>query len=232
MVKKITILLFGASSGIANELIKFFGKDYKIYAFYNNNKIKKNLNIKKIKLNLLNNKEIFEKLSKINLTNSKLVVINFASIKLDKISLYINDENLNKSFQVNTFSFLKILQILLPSMINYKWGRVINISSTGGLVGDKGTLLYTASKNASLGLMKVMSQEYASFNITFNSLILGNFNFGLFKSLKKDIKNIIIKKIPSNKTGDVLNIYNAIKFLINSDYVNGSSINIDGGYVH
>ena len=116
-------------------------------------------------------------------------------------------------------------------MIKNKWGRIINISSTGGLAGDKGTLLYTASKNASLSMMKVMSQEYANFNITCNTLLLGNFNFGMFKRLNKKTKDKILKKIPSEKTGKIINIYNAIKFLINSDYVNGASIKIDGGYL-
>ena len=115
-------------------------------------------------------------------------------------------------------------------MIRSKWGRVINISSTGGLAGEKGTLLYSTSKNASLSMMNVMAQEYGVFNITFNTLILGNFNFGLFKLLKKDIKENILNKIPTKKTGGVINIYNAIKFIIESDYVNGASIRIDGGY--
>ena len=231
MVKKPIILLFGASSGIASELVKFLKKKYIIHAFYNQNKIKTKPNLKTIKLNHLNNKEINSKLKKINIKNNKIIVINFASIKIDKLSLYINDRNMKKTFQINTFSFLKILQTILPSMIKTKWGRVINISSTGGLTGDKGTLLYSASKNATLSMMKVMSQEYATFNITFNTLVLGNFNFGLFKLLNKSIKEEIIKKIPSKKTGKIVNIYNAIKFLIESDYVNGSSIKIDGGYL-
>lgn len=231
MVKKPIILLFGASSGIASELVKFFKKKYPIYAFYNQNKIKAKSKLKTIKLNHLSNKDIISKLKKIDIKNNKIIIINFASIKIDKLSLYIDDKNVKKTFQINTFSFLKILQIILPLMIKTKWGRVINISSTGGLIGDKGTLLYTASKNASLGMMKVMSQEYATFNITFNTLVLGNFNFGLFKLLDKNIKEEIVKKIPSKKTGKVINIYNAIKFLIDSDYVNGSSIKIDGGYL-
>ena len=169
------------------------------------------------------------KIRKINFNNSKIVIVNFASIKIDKISLFINQQDIKRTFQINTFSFLKILQILLPTMMKLRWGRVINISSTGGLVGDKGTLLYSSSKNATHSMIKVMSKEYAAFNITFNTLKLGNFNFGLFKLLKKEVKEEILKKVPSHKTGNVKNIYNAIKFLIESDYVNGSSIKIDGG---
>ena len=230
MVKKPTIFLFGASSGIASELIKFFKKKYIIYAFYNQKKINSKIKIRKIKLNQLYNKEIFAKLKKINLKSPKIIVVNFASIKIDKLLLDINDKDINQTYQINTFSFLKILQILIPFMIKHKWGRVINISSTGGLAGEKGTLLYSSSKNASLSMMRVLSQEYGAFNITFNSLILGNFDYGLFKLLKQNLKNEILKKIPSRKTGKIINIYNAIKFLIESDYVNGSSIKIDGGY--
>ena len=230
MVKKPIILLFGASSGIASELIKFFKKKFIIYAFYNQKKITSKLKLKKIKLNLLRNDEISTKLKKLSLKSQKITIINFASIKIDKLSFNINNKNLKQTFQINTFSFFKILQILLPIMMKSKWGRVIDISSTGGLAGEKGTLLYSASKNASLSMMKVLSQEYGAFNITFNSLLLGNFDVGLFKLLKQDIKNEILKKIPSKKTGNIINIYNAIKFLINSDYVNGSSIKIDGGY--
>ena len=115
-------------------------------------------------------------------------------------------------------------------MIKEKWGRVINFSSTAGSVGEKGTLPYTASKNATHGMIKVMSKEYAQFNLTFNTIELGNFNFGLFQKLNPEMREKIISNIPSKKTGDIRNIYNAVNFIINSDYVNGSKINIDGGY--
>ncbi len=230
MVKKPIILFFGGSSGIVKETLKYFKNNYEIYAFYNKNNPKNKLKLKKkVKLNLLSDKDILNKIKKINFTNSKIIIVNFASVKIDKISLFVNNKDIKKTFQINTFSFLKILQIILPFMMKFKWGRVINISSTGGLIGDKGTLLYTSSKNATHSMIEVMSKEYANFNITFNTLKLGNFNFGLYKLLKKEVKEKILKKIPNHKTGNVKNIYNAIKFLIESDYVNGSSIKIDGG---
>ena len=79
-------------------------------------------------------------------------------------------------------------------------------------------------------MIKTMSKEYGAFNITFNTLALGNFNYGLFKKLNKRLRKKILNKIPSKKTGDVKNIFNAIQFLVDSDYVNGSLIKIDGGY--
>ena len=109
------------------------------------------------------------------------------------------------------------------------WGRVINISSTGGLRGDLGTSLYTSSKNAVLGLFNVLSKEYAKFNITFNTISLGSFDTGMFEKLPNKVKNKILENIPSKKNGSFKNILNGIKFLKESDYVNGSIIKIDGG---
>ncbi len=229
MVKRKTLIILGSSSGIARELIKKLKYKYKIISFYNNNKVKIN-KVVSYKLNF-NSKddEIESKFKKIIEKNSKFIILNFASIKIDKISYYINKGEIEKTFNINTFAFLRIIQEFIPKMLREKWGRVINISSVGGLKGDKGTLLYSSSKNASASMMNVMSQEYGKFNMTFNTLKLGNFNYGLFKKLNPNIKKNIINKIPSKKTGKIINIINAIEFLIESDYVNGSSISIDGG---
>tara|TARA_B100000767_G_scaffold159995_1_gene150129 strand:+ start:167 stop:865 length:699 start_codon:yes stop_codon:yes gene_type:complete len=230
MDKKKIILILGASSGIATELNKFFYKKYPLYFFYFKNKPGYLKNTKAIKLDLQNLKKIKITLNKLKIKNKKIIILNLATTKIDKISYNINNNDLEKSFKVNTFSFFNFVQFLLPKMIKEKWGRVINFSSTGGSAGEKGTLLYTTSKNATHGIIKVMSKEYAQFNITFNTIELGNFNFGLFKKLNPKMREKIISNIPSKKTGDIKDIYNAVHFIINSGYVNGSKINIDGGY--
>jgi 3-oxoacyl-[acyl-carrier protein] reductase len=170
------------------------------------------------------------KLKKIISLEKKIIFLNLAAIKIDKISIYIKKREMNQSFNVNYFSFFYIMQSILPSLIKNKWGRIINFSSTGGINGELGSLLYTSSKYASLGMMKVLSKEYAKFNITFNTIKLGNFDVGMFKKLGNRTKENILKRIPSGKTGDIKNIYNAIKFIIYSNYVNGAEIAIDGGF--
>ena len=151
------------------------------------------------KLDFQNDKKIISTIKKLSLENSKIVIINFASIKIDKISMFVNKTDIEKTFKINTFSFLKIIQLILPKMMKNKWGRIINISSTGGLDGDKGTLLYSSSKNASHSMMKTMSKEYGAFNITFNTLALGNFNYGLFKKLNKRLRKKILIKFHHKK---------------------------------
>ena len=114
-------------------------------------------------------------------------------------------------------------------MMEDNWGRVIHISSHGAIDGDVGTMAYSASKSGLIGMSRVLGKEYARFKITSNVLVLGAFETGLFLELSDEQKDKIQKKISSKKLGNPSNIVNAIDFLIKSEYVNGSTINIDGG---
>ena len=114
-------------------------------------------------------------------------------------------------------------------MVKNNWGRIINISSTGGEKGDIGITTYTSTKLASNGITNIISKEFGRFSITSNNIKLGNFNTGMFLELNKKIKKLL-SEIPSGKTGKFSNIYKAIMYLINSEYTNNATINIDGGY--
>ena len=120
-------------------------------------------------------------------------------------------------------------QALLPIMISQKWGRIINISSIIGQRGAVGTVAYSTSKTALTGMTKVLAAEYGRYNITSNILTLGYFQSGLINTLTEAKQKEIINKIPMKKFGDIENLSNAIDFIIESNYVNGSSLNIDGG---
>ena len=228
MVKKNLILFFGSSGGIGQELNKILIKKYKVISFYNKTRVSKKSTLTK-KINFLNNKDINNISKIVNLNNYRIIILNFASIKIDKLSLYVEEKDYKKTMEVNVNGFFKVINKVIPFMMKNKWGRVINVSSTGGILGDKGTILYSMSKNATLSMMRVMSKEYGKFNITFNTLKLGNFDLGLFKKLNKEYRKKLLNKVPSKKTGDIKDILFAIDFLIKANYVNGSSINIDGG---
>ena len=233
MKKNFLIIISGASGGIGQLLIKKLSKRFKILFIYNKKKPKfaktsKYLRIDYNKISKIKNACII--LKKMVLLEKKIIFLNLAATKIDKLSIYINKNEINKTFNINYFSLFYLVQAILPTLIKNKWGRIINFSSTGGLAGEVGTLLYTSSKHASIGMMKVFSKEFAKFNITFNTIKLGNFDAGMYKKLTKNAKADILKKIPSEKTGDVNSIYNAIKFIINSNYVNGSEVSVDGGF--
>ena len=223
-------IFIGSNSGISKKILSLSFGNEKILALYRKKKTnfkKKNIIYKKFNIKQNSFSNIVSIINKQK--EKKITIVNFSSLKIDKLSIKIKKKDLKDTFEVNLFGYFNFLQYILPIMMRNKWGRVINISSTGGLRGDIGTSLYTASKNASLGLFNVLSKEYAKFNITFNTISLGSFDTGMYEQLPKKVKDRIIENIPSKKNGSFKNIINGIKFLTNSNYVNGSVINIDGG---
>jgi len=226
MEKNKIILLTGASGGIGFEILKSISKKNKVVAIYNKNKPKlNNKNVKLIKLDLENQISLNHKF----LENKKIIFINLAAIKIDNLLVNTKVETWEKIFQINVHSFFSILQIVLPYMIKKKWGRIISFSSTDGEIGDIGTSAYSASKYSLIGMNKVISKEYGKFGITCNMIVLGNFNYGMYKKLSQKKRNKLLEKVPNKKTGNITNIINAINYIINSEYVNGSRMKIDGG---
>ena len=224
-------IVSGGSSDIFQKLIKenYFNNS-KIIAIYNSSKhLIKNKNINYVKLDYTK-KINLKKYEKIIKKYNKLVFINFASKKTNKIFLNINNYDFITDFKINTLSYFSICKLIIPFMIKNNWGRIINISSTGGEKGDVGTTTYTSTKLASNGITNILSKEFARFGITSNTIKLGNFKTGMFLNLNENLKKKILREIPSGKTGKIQNIAKAINFIINSDYTNNANINIDGGY--
>lgn len=226
MEKDKLIIITGASGGLGLNILRHFSQNYKVLAIYNKNKPKlKNDNITTLKINFLNKIEIQKKF----LNSKKIILLNLASIKQDGLSINYKLKSWKEIFKINVESNFEISKIILRKMILNNWGRIINFSSSDGIKGDIGTIAYTSSKLAVHGISRVISKEYAKFNITSNILLLGNFNFGMFTRLNSSKKNQLLNKVPSKKHGKIDNIYNAIEFIIKSDYVNNSEIKIDGG---
>ena len=149
--------------------------------------------------------------------------------KIDSLLVNHDLDLWDESMSINLNSPFYFAKLLVPLMINNKWGRFMFVTSTGGMRGDIGTVSYSTSKTGLLGLSRVISKEYSKFNITSNVISLGTFDTGLFHNLSEKKRKEILETIPSKSAGDVDNIVNAIDFIIKSDYVNGSIINIDGG---
>ena len=111
-----------------------------------------------------------------------------------------------------------------------KFGRIINFSSVVAQKGVPGTSAYAASKAALWGLTKNLAVENAKYNITANNLNLGYFNTGMIKDIPDNMLTTIKENIPAGRLGEPNEVLNAIEFLINTPYVNGTSIDINGGY--
>ncbi len=224
------IILTGATGGIGKSIVSDLSKIDNVIGIYHKNKpinIDKKVTYEKVDIN--DHDSIREFIDKYSDIFSNITVIHCAAIKIDGIALTYERSDWDSTILTNLTSDFMLTQSLLPFMMKDKMGRIIHFSSKGGIDGEQGTLAYSVSKHGVIGLSRVLSKEYAKFNITSNVLVLGAFGVGMYNELHDDIKKNIIDKTPSKKIGNTSNIVNAIKFLIHSDYVNGSTINIDGG---
>lgn len=225
------IILTGSTGGIGESIIQPLSELDDVIATYNNTKPSDNKKsgISYKKLNLKDKDEItnFSIDNKDKLSN--ITLIHFAVQSIDGLVANYKESSWDSVMDINLKGNFLLTQSLIPTMIADQFGRIVHISSVVGQNGKTGTLAYAVSKTGLLGMSKVLAKEYGRFNITSNILNLGYFNVGLINSLAEDKLKQIEDQIPSKKLGEVSNIVNAIRFIMKSDYVNGSVINIDGG---
>ncbi len=225
------IILTGASGGIGKEILPYLLNIDKVIGIYNKTVPQPSDNKRLVyeQLNLESSTEIQSFVSKWSDKLSKVTIVHFAALKIDNITANFTDTDWDHMMGVNLKGNFLLTKALLPHMVKEQWGRIIHISSCGALNGDVGTIAYSTSKTGLMGMSRVLAKEHARFNITSNVLILGHFEVGLYNQLSDDLKKILLNQIPSKTLGKSSDIFNAIEFLMKSQYVNGAAINIDGG---
>jgi len=225
------IILTGASGGIGHAILSFLSKLDKVIAISHSKAINVDEldGVEPYQVDLTSEIEVNEFVSKIKSKLSKVVLIHAAAISLDNLAIKFDTKDWNQSMSLNLNSNFFLTRALLAIMIRDDWGRIIHVSSIAGMKGVPGTIAYSTAKTGLLGMSKVLANEYARFGVTSNVLILGYFNTGLIDTLSEKSRQKILESIPSKRLGAPSNIVNAVDFLIKSEYVNGSTVNIDGG---
>jgi 3-oxoacyl-[acyl-carrier protein] reductase len=225
------IILTGSSGGIGRELLQYLLDIDDVLALYYSHKSSALINEKVIyeSLDITNSFQVEQFTEKWKHKFKNVTLIHFAAVKIDSLVLGHEISDWDKVLNVNLRGNFILTKAILPFMIKDNWGKIIHISSRGGMDGDIGTISYSSSKSALIGMSSVLAKEYAKFNISSNVLVLGTFNTGMFSELSDKQKKDIFKRIPSKKFGSISDIFNAINFIIKSDYVTSSVISIDGG---
>ena len=207
---------------------KFMSDKIIVYGTYlNNPPIEKSKYFSKVNISDFN--EIVEWFYKIKPELKSTVLLNCAAINYNR---YAHKSDLNKWHEVihvNLLGTFNMIRAILPHMREQNYGRIVNFSSVLAQRGVAGTSAYAASKAALWGMSKSIAAENAGKNITINCLNLGYFNLGMMEQVPEELQDEIKKSIPTGDFGDPENIYKAVRFLIESNYVNGSSIDINGG---
>jgi len=159
------------------------------------------------------------------------VLINNAGITKDQLFLRMKDEDWDEVINSNLTGVFNITKLFIKSMVKDRSGKIINISSVAGLMGNPGQVNYSSSKAGLGGFTRSLAKEVAARNITVNCIAPGFIETDMTNHFKSDELDIILKTIPANKMGNPQDIANLALFLASSsgDYITGQTISVDGG---
>ena len=159
------------------------------------------------------------------------ILVNNAGITRDGLIMKMSEENFDQVLETNLKGCFNTIRHLSRQMLKQKSGRIINIASVSGVLGNAGQANYAASKAGVIGLTKTMARELASRGITVNAVAPGFVDTEMTKVLSDEVKDAACKMIPLGKFGKPSDIANMVAFLASekADYITGQVISVDGG---
>ena len=232
---KENVFISGASRGIGKDIALLFANNgYKVIGTSRSDfSIDDNLdNFVPLKLDITSRNDIkdcFDYLKSENLLPN--ILINNAGITADQIFMRMKDEDWDNVIETNLTGTFNLSKIFIKNMIKNKSGRIINISSVSGLMGNPGQVNYASSKAALTGFTKSLAKEVGSRNITVNSVAPGYIDTDMTSFLDNDAKEKIINNIPLGRIGVTSDISELVMFLASDEasYITGQTISVDGG---
>ena len=160
-------------------------------------------------------------------------IVNNAGITEDNLIVRMKPDSFDKVININLKGTFNGIKSVSKIMIKNNYGRIINISSVIGHIGNKGQSNYAASKAGIIGLTKSAAKELAKKNITVNAVAPGYIETDMTKKLNNLNKEQLLNSIPLNRLGSPDDIASIICFLLSdqANYITGQTINVDGGMV-
>ena len=231
------VLITGASRGIGLEAAKQFSKEgYKVIGTsrgdFNLGELIGDDSAISVKLDLMlkeSIKNLFADLKSKDLLPA--VLVNNAGITKDQLFLRMKDEDWDDVMETNLNGLFRVTKAFIKPMVKNKFGRVINISSVAGLMGNSGQVNYSSSKSAMVGFSRSLAKELGSRNITSNVIAPGFIETDMTTFLNDDEKVEVSKNIPMKRFGTVEDVAKCILFLASDEanYITGQTISVDGG---
>ena len=156
------------------------------------------------------------------------ILINNAGVTKDNLFLRMTEDDWNEVIDTNLNSVFRITKLVVKGMLKKKWGRIINISSISGSMGNPGQTNYSASKAGVDAFTRSLAKELGSRNITVNSIAPGFIQTDMTESL---INEDLVMKIPLKRVGNVDDVASMVNFLASeeSNYITGQTLVVDGG---
>ncbi len=169
--------------------------------------------------------ETFKKFGRID------ILVNNAGITKDNLILKMTEEEWDKVLDINLKGCFNFIKAVSKYMLKQRSGRIINIASVVGLMGNPGQANYSASKGGLIALTKTVAKEFASRNILVNAVAPGYIKTRMTEALTEEQKKKLQEYIPLNRLGEPEDVANAVWFLSieESSYITGQVISVNGG---
>ena len=159
------------------------------------------------------------------------ILVNNAGITRDGLFMRMEDKDFDDVINTNLKSAFVACRAAARTMIRAKWGRIINISSVSGIIGNAGQVNYAASKAGVIGMTKSIARELAGKQVTANCVAPGFITTDMTDVLPQQIKDKVVELIPLRRFGNVNDIAATVSFLAgeSSSYITGQVLAVDGG---
>ncbi len=159
------------------------------------------------------------------------ILVNNAGITKDRLFLRMSLEDWEEVLRVNLTGTFLTTSLAVKGMLKNRWGRIINVSSVVGFIGNVGQVNYSSTKSALIGFTKSLAKELASRNITVNAVAPGFIETDMTAVLSEDVKREYLKSIPIGRFGKPDDVAGVVLFLCTgfADYITGEVIHVNGG---
>jgi len=159
------------------------------------------------------------------------ILVNNAGITRDKLMIQMEDEDYDRVMSVNLRAAFTATRVAARSMIRNKFGRIVNISSVAGVMGQAGSANYAASKAGLIGMTKSIAREIGKKNVTANCIAPGFIQTDMTAVLSDLVKKAAMEVIPVRRFGTVEDVARAVAFLASDEagYITGQVLCVDGG---
>ncbi|WP_298847602.1 3-oxoacyl-[acyl-carrier-protein] reductase [uncultured Ruegeria sp.] len=159
------------------------------------------------------------------------ILVNNAGITRDNLFMRMSDDEWQSVIDVNMTATMKLCKGVIRGMMKSRWGRIINISSVVGAIGNPGQANYAASKAGMVGFSKALAHEVATRGITVNAVSPGFITTAMTEKLTDEQKAGLLQQVPAGRMGEPTEIAAAVLYLASPEaaYVTGSTLHVNGG---